>query len=263
MTDRPSPSPQSPRESGRAFLFRNTLFEGMLTFLLLFWVVTAIRWIIGPSPISRSIADIRIEVALVGATVGVMVTLLILTPMGRRSGAHMNPAISIAMWRYGAFVGSGVIPYVAAQLAGSVLGVLVGRAVWGVDIARPPVAYGVLQPARGWAFGSLFGAETATMAVIILAVGLMLASRRFARVVPYAVGLLVGGTIAILGPVTGGSANPARQFGSALLSGRTHLLAAYLLAPVVGALLAPLVRDRIQQRRLATHALCGPSAIRK
>jgi Major intrinsic protein len=63
---------------------------------------------------------------------------------GKSNRGHMNPAISLAMWRLGAFPGAGVIPYVIAQLLGSVLGVLVARAVWGPVVAEPSIAYAVL-----------------------------------------------------------------------------------------------------------------------
>ena len=53
----------------------------------------------------------------------------------------MNSAISLAMWRFGAFPGVGVVPYIVAQLLGSVLGVVVARAVWGPVVAESPVAY--------------------------------------------------------------------------------------------------------------------------
>jgi glycerol uptake facilitator-like aquaporin len=69
---------------------------------------------------------------------------------GKASGGHLNPAISLAMWRFGTFPGWGVLPYVAAQLTGSLLGVLLARAAWGSSVADPPVAYAALRPAPGW-----------------------------------------------------------------------------------------------------------------
>ena len=78
----------------------------------------------------------------------------------------MNSAISLAMWRFGAFPGVGVVPYIVAQLLGSVLGVVVARAVWGPVVAESPVAYAVLQPGPGWSSISLFVAEALNMAVI-------------------------------------------------------------------------------------------------
>ena len=78
----------------------------------------------------------------------------------------MNSAISLAMWRFGAFPGVGVVPYIVAQLLGSVLGVVVARAVWGPVVAESPIAYAVLQPGLGWSSISLFVAEALSMAVI-------------------------------------------------------------------------------------------------
>ena len=57
----------------------------------------------------------------------------------------MNPAISLAMWRFGVFPGAGVVPYIVAQLLGSILGVVIARIVWGPVVAESPVAYAVLS----------------------------------------------------------------------------------------------------------------------
>jgi glycerol uptake facilitator-like aquaporin len=253
----------SPPSLTRRALVRQTLYEFVLTFVLLFGAATAVRWFVAPSAISRAVGNVHLEVALVGCCVAILVTALILSPLGRVSGGHMNPAISVAMWRYRVFPRNAVTYYVAAQLIGSVLGVLTARIVWGAIVAERPVTYAALQPAHGWSAWELLAAETATMSTIILIVGLLLASPRLAAAVPFAVGLLVGATIAGLGTITGGSANPARQFGPALVSGQTRFLWVYLLAPIAGAAIAPVLRDRFQRRGLTTHALCGPAAERQ
>jgi glycerol uptake facilitator protein/aquaporin Z len=96
------------------------------------------------------------------------------------------------------------------------------------------------------------------MAVIIFIVGVCLAVHRLAPFVPWIVGALVGTGIAALGTATGGSLNPARQFGPAVLSGVTQYLWVYLLAPMLGAELAVWFRQAIQSRRaVLTHRLCG------
>jgi glycerol uptake facilitator-like aquaporin len=181
--------------------------------------------------------------------------------MGRASGGHMNPAISLAMWRFGVFPGAGVVPYGIAQLFGSVLGVLAARVVWGQVVAEPPVAYAVLQPGPLWSTADLFTAETLSMAVIVLVVGICLAWDRLAPFVPWVVGILIGMAIAVLGTSTGGSVNPARQFGPAVISGQTQFLWPYLLAPMLGAVIAAWLRQTIQHRRaVLTHRLCGTQA---
>ena len=126
-------------------------------FVLLFGVVTIVRWVIGPSAVARAVPQIHLQLLIIGTAVGLLVTGLILSPAGRASGGHMNPAISLAMWRFGVFPAARILPYTAGQLAGSVLGALAAGAVWGSAAARPPVAYAVLRPAASWAAGQLFG----------------------------------------------------------------------------------------------------------
>jgi glycerol uptake facilitator-like aquaporin len=239
-------------------LSRDSAFELILTSLLLFGVVSIVRWVIGPSPISRMIPEIHAELWIVGATVALLLAGLILSPLGRASGGHMNPAISLAMWRFGVFPGAGVIPYAIAQLLGSVLGVVVAHGVWGHVVAEPPVIYAALQPGPGWSTWELFETEAFGMAVIVLIVGLCLAVQRLTPFVPWIVGALVGIGIAMLGTATGGSLNPARQFGPAVVSGQTQFLWVYLTAPLVGAAVAVWLRSLLQYRReVLTHRLCG------
>jgi glycerol uptake facilitator-like aquaporin len=241
-----------------AKVMRDSALELFLTFLMLFGVITIVRWIIGPSPISRAIPQIQVELLIVGATVAVLIAALILSPIGRTTGGHMNPAISLAMWRFGVFPGMNVAPYILAQLFGSILGGVAARVVWGPTVAEPPVAYAVLQPGSGWSTLSLFAAETAGMAVIVLVVGLCLSVARLAPFVPWIVGGAIGLAIALLGTSTGGSLNPARQFGPAVLSGQTQFLWVYLVAPMIGAMIAAWLRQTIERRRcVLTHRLCG------
>jgi glycerol uptake facilitator-like aquaporin len=227
--------------------------------VLLFGVVTIVRWVIGPSVVARAVPHIHLQLLIVGAAVGLLITGLILSPAGRGSGGHMNPAISLAMWCFGVFPAAGLLPYTAAQLADSVLGALAAGAVWGSAAARRPVTYAVLQPAPGWAAGQLFGTETLSMFVIVLIIGLCLGVPRLAGAVPWIVGLFIGGAIALLGTTSGGSEIPARQFGPAIVSGQIRFLWAYLLAPMLAAVLAAGVRQAIQPaRQVMTHQLCGP-----
>jgi glycerol uptake facilitator-like aquaporin len=225
---------------------------------MLFGVISIVRWVVGPSPISQLIPEIHAELLIVGVAGAILIAGLIMSPAGRTTGGHMNPAISLAMWRFGVFPGIGVAPYIIAQLIGSILGGVTARFVWGPVVAQAPVAYAALQPGSGWSTLSLFAAETASMAVIVLLLGFCLAVARLAPFVPWIVGGAIGIAIVVLGTSTGGSVNPARQFGPATLSGQTHFLWVYLLAPMVGALLATWLREAIQRHRyVLTHRLCG------
>jgi glycerol uptake facilitator-like aquaporin len=242
----------------RRTLIWHSVIELFLTCVLLCGVTTIVRFVVGPSPISRAIPQVHLELIIVGALVGLLLAGLIMSRAGKISGGHMNPAISLGMWRFGVFPGSGVLPYTAAQLSGSVLGVLAARALWGPVVAGPPVSYAVLKPAPIWSAAPLFIAELTGMGVIVFLVGYFLAIPGLAPRVPWLVGGLIGLGIAALGAQTGGSLNPARQFGPAVVSGHTEELWVFLVAPMVGAELAPRLLHAIQKRhRVLTYRLCG------
>src|ERR1700732_970928 len=101
-------------------LVRHSTLELILTFFMLFGVTSIVRWVIGPSYISRTFPEIQVELLVVRGSVTIPIAGLILRPPGRATGGHMNPAISLAMGRFGVFPGKGVVPYVIAQLLGSV-----------------------------------------------------------------------------------------------------------------------------------------------
>ena len=239
-------------------LIRNSVLELILTSVLLFGVTTIVRFVVGPSPISRALPEIHVELFIVGALVAVLLAGLIISRPGRISGGHMNPAISLAMWRFGVFPAAGIVPYIAAQLLGSVIGVLAARAAWGAVVARPPVLYAVIRPAPAWSAAALFGAELIGMGVIVFTVGYFLSIPRLAPLVPWLVGILIGLGIALLGTQSGGSLNPARQFGPAVISGHTAELWVFLIAPMAGAeLAARLLKAFRKRRQVLTHRLCG------
>lgn len=95
--------------------------------------------------------------------------------------------------------------------------------------------YAVIQPAPAWSAAPLFVAETVSMGVFVSAMGYFLCESRLAAFVPWLVGILIGLGIGLLGTQTGGSLNPARQFGPAVVSGHTDKLWVFLMAPMVGA----------------------------
>jgi glycerol uptake facilitator-like aquaporin len=128
VTDDSADPSNDPKSVTFGQLVRHSALELILTCFMLFGVTSIVRWVIGPSFISRTFPEIQVELLVVGASVAILIAGLILSPPGRATGGHMNPAISLAMWRFGVFPGAGVVPYVIAQLLGSVLGVLVARA---------------------------------------------------------------------------------------------------------------------------------------
>ncbi|WP_427918817.1 aquaporin [Streptomyces sp. cg40] len=239
------------REPSRRGILRSALLELALTTLMMFVVVTTVRWLMGTlapgadgwwnTPEGRLLALAPVS--------GYTITAVMLSPWGRVTGGHVNPAITLAMWRYGRTPGSAVAPFMAGQLVGSVLGVAVGRLVWGPVIGAPAVNYAAVQPAAGWSWAAVAAAEAGTMFVIVAIAGIGVSSSRLGPFTPWAVGTMIAAQIIAFGSLSGGVANPAREFGPALFSGAFSLLPAYLLAPLAGAYAATFVIRRIGTRR--------------
>ncbi|MFI8183932.1 aquaporin family protein [Actinacidiphila glaucinigra] len=238
--------------------------EFVLTTVLLFLAVTVVRWLRDPDS-SLYIADLRVALVVIGAISGTILTGLILSPPGRRSGGHTNPAVTVGLWLMRAFPGRHVLPYALAQLAGSAAGTGLARLVWGPAVALPSVSHAAIRPAPTWQPVSVFLAEVGGMFALTLVIAFFVAYPRFVRGLAPVIGLSVGLVIATFGPLSGGSVNPARQFGPAVLSGQTTDLAIYLIAPVLGAALgAGVYRLPLRRRRtrVPATAAAAPDARR-
>lgn len=207
--------------------------EFALTGSVLFVLVTAVRWVMA-SPLSRLLPGAHLQLEAVAAIVGAALAWALSSRWGGCSGGHLNPAVTLALWLTGVFPVRGVLPYVATQLTGSVAGTGLARLVWGPAVADR-MAYGAVQPTSAWSGGALFTAEAAATAAIITVALLLMSRPAWRKWIPLALPTATAAVIVSLGPLTGGSANPARQLGPAL-DEPAHLRA-YLLSLPAGAAL--------------------------
>ncbi|MFI8263229.1 MIP/aquaporin family protein [Streptomyces sp. NPDC085665] len=229
-------------------LLVTAVYEFALTTGMLFTVVTAARWMAGPgSPLSGLVPGPRGQLVVMGLLVGSVVTAVLGPSMRRETAGHLNPAVSIGLWLLRVFPGKAVLPFVVAQLAGSLCGVALARLVWGD--AASAIGDAALAPGPGWGAGPVFLAEAGAMAVMMLIVAWSGTRPALLRLLPPVMGACVAAVIIFLGPYSGGGGNPARQFGPALVSGTTGLLWVYLLAPVAGSVLAGAVAALVRRRR--------------
>ena len=225
------------RAARRAYLFslRPDVAEFVLTTTLMFVVVTLIRWTLAADSILAG-WPLPGRLTVVGALVGLVLVVLIRSPWGLSSGAHLNPAITVALWLLRVLPGRHVPTYLAAQTAGAFSGVMAARVAWGGVLET--VGYGAAAAAPGTAAWVVFAAEAGVPFGVVLAVGYFLTHPRHRRWMAPALGAVTATAIAAFGPSTGGSINPVRQLAPALLSGATHDLTIFLAAPLVGAALA-------------------------
>ena len=172
-----------------------------------------------------------------GLAMGLTAVALIYSPAGRRSGAHMNPAVTLTFWRLGKIAGNDAAAYIAAQCAGGFAGsalALVGLRGLPAD---PSVNYVLTMPGILGA-GPAFIAEAAISFLMMLTVLAMANHRGTSPYTGLAAGVLVAIYIVVEGPVSGMSMNPARTLGPALLAGSFDSFWVYCTAPFLGMLSA-------------------------
>ena len=196
---------------------------------------------------------LHVRLLVVGLAVGCTVAAFASSPLGERSGAHLNPAVTLFMTLRGLLAVSDLVGYTFFQLAGSVIGVLGARWVWGPRMVG--VQDGVIQPAAGWPVLAVAISEMLSTVVLLLALA-WLTTRPRGGLVPWANAALVAGLIVATGAGGGGSFNPARNFGPQLLTGEYRYFWTYLLAPLLGAAFAAAGLRVLRVLPPSTHKLC-------
>jgi aquaporin Z len=189
------------------------------------------------SPARHAIASGFERRALTGIAMGLTAISLIYSPWGQRSGAHMNPSVTITFLRLGKVRTVDAVLYMLFQFAGATVGVLVAAFIAGEVIADPNVQYAATYPGpTGSSFAAL--GEFAISFLQMTAVLWLSNHARFSRLTGLIAGTLVSLYIAFESPFSGMSMNPARTFGSALPSGIWQGFLIYLVVPPIAMLLA-------------------------
>jgi aquaporin NIP len=160
---------------------------------------------------------------------------------GHLSGAHINPAVTLAFTLTRHFPAREALAYIAGQLAGATVAALLLLAIW----TEQPAELGATVPSVG--AGSALVYElvlTAFLMFVIMAVA------TDTRAVGAAAAIAIGGVIGLDalfgGPVTGASMNPARSFGPALASGEWREFWVYLVGPLAGASIGALAYQAVR-----------------
>ncbi len=190
------------------------------------------------SPIHHLISDPFLRRMLIGLAMGLTAILIVYSPMGKRSGAHFNPAVTLTFLRLGKIAPWDAVFYMLAQFIGALLGVMLATVLLGkMLIANPRVNYVATLPGSA-------GISTAFIAEVSISFGLMLTvllvsnTKRLNRYTALFAGALVAIYITFEAPISGMSMNPARSFGSAFSAHIWSALWIYFIAPPIGMLLA-------------------------
>ncbi|XP_057771797.1 probable aquaporin NIP7-1 isoform X1 [Salvia miltiorrhiza] len=228
-------------------LLRMVAAEAVGTFVLMFCI----------SGIIGNLHSMGIQTGLMeyAATAGLTVVVLVFS-IGPISGAHINPAVTIAFAAAGPFPWSKVPLYIAAQVGGSVLATYAGQFVYGIK----PELMLTTPLNNGW-INAFLVELVATFIVLFMTTSLF----NQLQSIKCVSGFIAGGAIClgvlISGPVSGGSMNPARSLGPALVSRTFDNLWVYLIAPTLGAIAGVVVYRAIRLQGWSCDVILSPQII--
>ena len=214
--------------------------EATGTAILLFGGLSGLFLDFAPgSPVAPALPGQSSRLLLTGLILGVTGLIVTASPLGRRSGAHLNPSVTLAFWCRGHVHVHDLAGYVAAQVIGAMAGTQLARWCWGTRATA--LDLGVTRPGHGIGAPGATAIEALLTFVLLMAILAAVSSPRAARWTP----AVAWGTVALLvwqaGALTGASLNPARSLAPALLAPDTGGLWIYITGPVAGALLAAAV----------------------
>lgn len=211
------------------------LCEFLGTAIVLLVGISAICFDLGyTSPIHT--LPVSAKLLLTGLVFAGTGSVLAVSPLGRRSGAHLNPVVTLAFWTQRKVHWHDLVGYITAQTLGAVAGTVAADALWRVQAAR--VADGATRPGPGVTSAEAVALEAGMTACVLLTILFMTSHHRTARLTPVALWLLIAALVWQLAPLTGTSMNPARSLGPALTAGALDVYWIYLAGPLLGTVVA-------------------------
>ena len=211
-------------------------------------------WLFNPAwPIMHLLSSSALRRLSMGVSMGATAVLIIRSPIGKRSGAHFNPAITLTYFRLGKIDKWDASFYMVSQFIGGICGVGLSALCLRGSLAAPTVDYAVTIPGLGGP-AAAFGAEY-FMAALLMLIVLWLSNRPpLAQYTSYSVGLLIVFYVFVFAPVSGFSINPARTTASAVFANVWTAVWLYFVAPLLGMLTSAEIYLRVYG---AERVLCA------
>jgi len=202
-------------------------------YLLAACSVATLLWHPG-SPIQRYLANDAVRWLFMGLAMGATIIAIVVSPWGKQSGAHFNPAITFTFYRLGKMAPCDAVFYCAAQFLGAVAGVAFAALVLQGAPAPKAVRYAATLPGI---YGTIaFVAELSISFFLMIAILVASNHKMLAPYTRYCAAILIAAYTAFESPLSGMSTNPARTFGPALFGSYWSALWIYFIAPPMGML---------------------------
>jgi aquaporin Z len=205
------------------------------------------------SPVTQGIQSEVIRRILMGVAMGSTAVALIFSPLGKRSGAHFNPSVTLTFFRLGKIKAWDAAFYILFQFAGGIAGVAIASLVLGMLVSHKSVNYAATVPGPKGSTPA-FVAELVIAFILMTVILTVSNNERLGRWTGLFAGALVAIYISIESPLSGMSMNPARTLGSAFSAHQFTSLWIYFTAPPLGMLLAAEAYKRIKGSRTVACA---------
>jgi aquaporin Z len=232
----------------RYLKYRSKFFisEFFGTALLLMLGLSIVIFMFGSgSPMAQLIPAVKMRQVITGFLFGSVGASIALSPIGKVSGAHINPAVTMVFWLFKKIEGRLAITYVLAQLTGAIIGCL-PLLLWG-SIGRS-IDFGVTIPGAGYSTQIALQGEVITTFTMVTLLVIFIGFRSTRQFTPYMFPLLYAIMVPLEADISGISTNPARSLGPAVISGQWDGWWIYFIGPLAGALLASLACSMLAKR---------------
>lgn len=213
------------------------LAELIGTFLLVFFITSVIVLFVA----TGNQAQFGSDFAVVGLVHAFLLFGLIVM-FGVVSGGHFNPAVTLGAALVRRIAPVDAVIYMLAQLSGGVLGALLTKGLL-LDEGRA-THYGAVEASAlisGHSFSGAVVEAIGTFCLVLVVLVAVYSRKSFKEWAPLAIGTTLGFIVMVGGPLSGGSFNPARWFGPALVGNHWGDVWPYLIGPIVGSALAAVV----------------------
>jgi MIP family channel proteins len=226
----------------RANTGRAAVAEGVGTFVLVLTIIgTAIAATLEVPVAGAPYGSLAVPLA------GGFALVVVVASLGHVSGAHVNPAVTLALALNRRFPWILVPFYLAAQFAGAIVAALAAWMLYG-DRARSAASLAATVPAPGVGVGRAFAAEAIVTFLLVLVVLAVATDRLLSQgLAAVAIGFALAAAIFIGGPISGAGVNPARALAPMIVAGTFTDWWVYLVAPLAGGAVAAVVYHRFLQ----------------
>lgn len=197
------------------------------------------------SPMEQLIPNVTTQRVISGFLFGGTGALIALSAIGKESGAHINPAVTMVFFLFGKIDKKTFFFYVLAQLIGAIIGCF-PLLLWG-ELGQS-MDFGATIPGQGYSIQTAFLGEVITTFTMVSLLVVFLGFREIRPFTPAIFPILYSIMVPIEAVISGTSTNPARSLGPAMISGEWQGWWIYWAGPITGALLAALVCSALAKR---------------